>query len=96
MWLKLEYELCLLSVSPAAPGQIYPSVRPQIEVVSTERELQRADLDRIRLQPSQPLPEREDDWFVLFDAIREKPVILPAGMYNIMYVCTLSEFTLKH
>ncbi|XP_041798225.1 uncharacterized protein LOC121610272 isoform X2 [Chelmon rostratus] len=65
-------------VSPAAPGQIYPSVRPQIEVVSTERELQRADLDRIRLQPSQPLPEREDDWFVLFDAIREKPVILPA------------------
>ncbi|XP_070821751.1 uncharacterized protein [Chaetodon trifascialis] len=65
-------------VSLATPVKIDPSVPPQIEVVSTERKLQRVDLDQIRLQPSEPLPQREDDWFVLFDAIREKPVVLPS------------------
>ncbi|XP_035528044.1 uncharacterized protein LOC118335725 [Morone saxatilis] len=65
-------------VSLALPRQMYESVQPQIEVISIERKLQQADLDQIRLQPSQPLPERDDDWFVLFDAIREEAVIPPS------------------
>ncbi|XP_032374160.1 uncharacterized protein LOC116690995 isoform X12 [Etheostoma spectabile] len=65
-------------VSLAVPSQIYPSVQPQrIEVISIEQNLQH-DLKPIRLQPSQPLSEREDDWFVLFDAICEEAVILPS------------------
>ncbi|XP_070690933.1 uncharacterized protein [Pempheris klunzingeri] len=65
-------------VSVAAMSQIYPSVRPQIEVMSIERALQEVDLDQIRLRPSQPLQERDDDWFVLFDAMREEAAVLPS------------------
>ncbi|XP_034731208.1 uncharacterized protein LOC117946871 isoform X14 [Etheostoma cragini] len=62
----------------AVPSQIYPSVQPQrIEVISIEQKLQHVDLKPIRLQPSQPLSERDDDWFVLFDAICEEVVLLP-------------------
>ncbi|XP_078109293.1 uncharacterized protein LOC144519766 isoform X4 [Sander vitreus] len=66
-------------VSLAVPSQIHPSVQPQrIEVISIEQKLQHVDLKPIRLQPSQPLSERDDDWFVLFDAICEEAVILPS------------------
>lgn len=85
----------MFAVSLAVPSQIYPSVQPRIEVISIERKLQQVDPDQIRLQPSQPLPERDDDWFVLFDAVREEAVILPSGI-QLIYVCTPSEFTLKH
>ncbi|XP_041648442.1 uncharacterized protein LOC121513033 isoform X2 [Cheilinus undulatus] len=64
-------------VSLAAPSQIYPSVEPQIEVISKEQKFQQVEFEQIKLQPSQPLPERDDDWFVLFDAVREKAVIAP-------------------
>lgn len=94
-WLRFEYKFCLFSVSVVVPRQIYPSVQPRTEVISIERKLQQVDLDQIRLQPSQPLPERDDDWFVLFDAIREETVILPPGIW-LIYICTPSEFMLKH
>ncbi|XP_035485046.1 uncharacterized protein LOC118302716 isoform X8 [Scophthalmus maximus] len=64
-------------VSPAVQLQICPSVESQIEVKSTEREVHWVDLEQIRPQPSQPRPER-DDWFVLFDAIREEAVMQPS------------------
>ncbi|XP_022617645.1 uncharacterized protein LOC111234028 isoform X1 [Seriola dumerili] len=65
-------------VSLTVPSQIYPSVERQIEVKSIERKSQQIALDQITPQPSHPLPERDDDWFVLFDAIREEAVILPS------------------
>ncbi|XP_029307448.1 uncharacterized protein LOC115021278 isoform X4 [Cottoperca gobio] len=63
-------------VSLAVPSQMYPSVQPrQIEVISVE---QQVDVEQVRPQPSRPLTERDDDWFLLFDATREEPVILPS------------------
>jgi len=95
VWLKLNFKFCLFPVSLAVPSQIYPSVKPEIEVKSIERKWQQIDFDQISPQPSRPLPERDDDWFVLFDAIREEAVILPSGI-QLMYFFTQSEFTLKH
>lgn len=86
-WLKFKYKFCLLSVSLAVPSQMYPSIQPQIEAVSIEQKLQQVELDQVRVQPSQPLPERDDDWFVLFDAIREEAVVLPLGICRLIYVC---------
>lgn len=99
-WLKLEYKFCLLSVSLAVPSQIHPSVQPQrIEVISIEQKLEHVDLKPIRLQ-DQHLSEirtgkialsseREggDDWFALFDIIREKPVFIPPGTFHCQSVC---------
>lgn len=42
--------------------------------------LPQVDLDQIRQQPSLPLPEKDDDWYVLFDAVREEAVIRPSGI----------------
>ncbi|XP_069393069.1 uncharacterized protein [Paralichthys olivaceus] len=64
-------------VSLAVPSQIYPSVEPQIEVKSIEMKVRQVELDPIRPQPPQTQPER-DDWFVLFDAIREETVVVPS------------------
>ncbi|KAF7665728.1 hypothetical protein LDENG_00132620 [Lucifuga dentata] len=65
-------------VSLIVPSQIYPDViQPVIEVKSIEQEEQMVDIDQIRFQPSQPLPGRDDDWFVLFDAVRDETVIVP-------------------
>lgn len=69
----------MFSASQAVPSQIYPSAQPQIKVMSTEQKLQQVDIGQIRPQPSRPLPERDDDWFVLFGAVRDKAVILPSG-----------------
>ncbi|XP_018543577.2 uncharacterized protein LOC108890900 isoform X12 [Lates calcarifer] len=67
----------LLDVIPRETSYVPPvslaSVEPQIEVKSVEQKVQQ--VDQIRWQPSQPLPEREDDWFVLFDAVR--PSVTP-------------------
>ncbi|XP_039662860.1 titin-like isoform X2 [Perca fluviatilis] len=66
-------------VSLAVPSQIHPGVQPQrIEVISIEQKLQHVDPKPIRLQPSEPLSERDDDWFVLFDTICEEAVLLPS------------------
>lgn len=61
------------------PSQIYPSAQPQIKVTSTEQKVQQVTFDQIRPQPSHPLPQRDDDWFVLFDVVRDKAVIAPSG-----------------
>ncbi|XP_077951292.1 uncharacterized protein LOC120810753 isoform X30 [Gasterosteus aculeatus] len=61
-----------LQVCVAVPSQMYPSVEPQpMEAITTEQKLQRVDAEQIR-------PEREDDWFVLFDTIRQKAVAIPS------------------
>ncbi|KAK5892508.1 hypothetical protein CesoFtcFv8_012878 [Champsocephalus esox] len=66
-------------VSLVAPSYIYPSVLPQqVQVIRVEQTLQQVDLEPIRLQPSWPQTERDDDWFALFDAVHEKTVILPS------------------
>ncbi|XP_071372176.1 uncharacterized protein [Centroberyx affinis] len=65
-------------VSLAVPSQVYPDVlQPVIEVKTIEQKPKLVLLEQIRQQPSQPLPERDDDWFVLFEAMREKAVIIP-------------------
>lgn len=82
----------MFSVSLAVPSQIYPIVKPGIEMISIERKLRQVDDDQMRLQPSQPMPERDDDWFVLFDTVREEAVTLPSGI-QLSYVCTSSVVT---
>ncbi|XP_031154802.2 uncharacterized protein LOC116049367 isoform X6 [Sander lucioperca] len=93
-------------VSLAVPSQIHPSVQPQrIEVISIEQKLEHVDLKPIRLQ-DQHLSEirtgkialsseREggDDWFALFDIIREKPVFIPpvAVVERIVDVVAVTE-----
>lgn len=73
----------MLSVCVAVPSQMYPSVEPQpMEAITTEQKLQQVDAEQIRLEPSRP--EREDDWFVLFDTIRQKAVAIPSGTSDIM------------
>ncbi|XP_058503645.1 uncharacterized protein LOC131471230 isoform X5 [Solea solea] len=64
-------------VSVAVPPQMYPQFEPKIEVQTTEWKLQQVDVWQISPQPALPKPER-DDWFVLFDAVREEPVIPPS------------------
>ncbi|KAI3360936.1 hypothetical protein L3Q82_013144, partial [Scortum barcoo] len=63
-------------VSLGTPSPIYPSIQLQIKALGIEQ--QQVDVDQIRRQPSQPLTERDDDWFVLFNAVREKAVRLPS------------------
>ncbi|XP_062254580.1 uncharacterized protein LOC133964485 isoform X4 [Platichthys flesus] len=64
-------------VSLAVPSQIYPSVEPQVEVKSIEKKERQVELHQVRPQPSRPQPE-SDPWFVLFDAIHEETVVIPA------------------
>nr|XP_020493000.1 uncharacterized protein LOC109986625 isoform X9 [Labrus bergylta] len=64
--------------SLAATSQMFATVQPRIEVKSTEQTLQQVEFEQIRLQPSQPLQQKDDDWFGLFDAIREEAVIVPS------------------
>jgi len=79
---KFEDEICLLSVSLAMPSHIYPVIPPQqMEEMSLERKLQQVDREQIRLRPSPP--ERDDDWFVPFDATRVKAEVRPSGICNI-------------
>ncbi|XP_062421474.1 uncharacterized protein LOC119198074 isoform X3 [Pungitius pungitius] len=69
--------VCVPPVWVAAPSQIYPTVQPErMEAITIEQKLQRVGPEQIRLEPSRP--ERDDDWFVLFDTIREKAVVIPS------------------
>ncbi|XP_051813077.1 uncharacterized protein LOC110969054 isoform X3 [Acanthochromis polyacanthus] len=61
-------------VSVPLPTKIYPDVPTEVKRIEQKVQL---DVDRIRPQVSQPLPDRDDDWFVQFDAVREKAVIVP-------------------
>ncbi|KAL6109075.1 uncharacterized protein ACO6RY_12286 [Pungitius sinensis] len=62
---------------PPASSQIHPTVQPErMEALTIEQKLQRVGPEQIRLEPSRP--ERDDDWFVLFDTIREKAVVIPS------------------
>ncbi|KAM6910447.1 uncharacterized protein FYW49_012378 [Xenentodon cancila] len=63
-------------VYASAPTKIYPDVPAEAE--SVEQRLYPVDVGQVRAQDSQPPPVRQDDWFILFDAIREKPVATPA------------------
>lgn len=49
-------------------------------MISIERKMAQIDVEQIRLQPSQPVPERQDDWFVLSELIGEEAVPLPSGI----------------
>jgi len=79
---KAEVHILFFPVSVPSPTRIYPDVRTQAQIVKQE-----LYVDQIRPQPPQPLPQRDDDWFVLFDAVREKAVIIPTGI-QLIYVCT--------
>ncbi|XP_067366244.1 uncharacterized protein [Channa argus] len=59
------------------PSQIYPSVKPQFEVISLEQELQQVQLKQIKPNLPQLMPE-SDDWFVFYDAIREEAATRPS------------------
>ncbi|KAM9722962.1 uncharacterized protein ACNS7B_018509 isoform 8-T10 [Menidia menidia] len=53
-----------------SPTTVYSVAQSEVQLA--ERKLY---VDQIRPQPPQPLPDRDDDWFVLFYAVREKAVI---------------------
>lgn len=80
---------------PVTPVEIIPEMRKTFEVEVTTTETRtwkkmiigvddRQDetrLAEIRSSQIAPPTEREggDDWFILFDIIREKPVVVPPG-----------------
>ncbi|XP_077454877.1 uncharacterized protein LOC144073149 isoform X7 [Stigmatopora argus] len=61
---------------PMAP-KTYPDVGPVIEVKGLELKELQVGLDQMQVQPLHPQTEKDDDWFVAFDAIRDQAVILP-------------------
>lgn len=75
------------------------SVQPAIEIITMEQKLQPV-VDQLELLPSWPLKKKDDDWFLLFDSFREKPVKLPAGIQHSLISehsmpgswCILSQF----
>ncbi len=90
---------------PVTPVKTVPVVRKsfEVEVKTTETTVwkktiigvnSRQDetrLSEIRLSQTTAPSEREggDDWFVLFDVIREKPVVVPPGIFLCQRVCIL-------
>ncbi|TNN02458.1 hypothetical protein fugu_009945 [Takifugu bimaculatus] len=68
-------------VPPVSPA--VTSVQPGIDIIRMEQKLQPV-VARLELKPSRPLRERDDDWFVLFEAFREEPVKFPAGTSEII------------
>lgn len=48
--------------------------------MATEQKTQQTDV--VRLLPARLAPGREDDWFQLFDRIREESVPLPSGIQS--------------
>ncbi|MED6234541.1 hypothetical protein ATANTOWER_023407 [Ataeniobius toweri] len=53
------------------PSEVSPSVPAETKCVEQR-------LYPISPQPFQPLPERDDDWCILFDTVGDKPVFMPA------------------
>lgn len=72
-----EVQLRFLLVCLVSPA--VTSVQPAIGIIRMEQKLQPV-VARLELKPSRPLRERDDDWFVLFEAFREEPVNFPAGI----------------
>uniref|UniRef100_A0A674P235 Protein 4.1 n=1 Tax=Takifugu rubripes TaxID=31033 RepID=A0A674P235_TAKRU len=68
-------------VPPVSPA--VTSVQPGIDIIRMDQKLQPV-VARLELKPSRPLRERDDDWFVLFEAFREEPVKFPAGTSEII------------
>ncbi|XP_077384180.1 uncharacterized protein LOC144022882 isoform X2 [Festucalex cinctus] len=62
----------------AKAAQIYPDVGPAIEVKAIEVKPLPVGLDQMRARPSQPQPEKDDDWFVAFDAVGDEVIRLPS------------------
>ncbi|XP_068507901.1 uncharacterized protein [Syngnathus scovelli] len=54
-------------------AKISPDVRPVIEIKDIEMKPLPVSLDQ--MSPSQIQPEKDDDWFVVFDAVREPAVV---------------------
>lgn len=83
---------------PVTPVEIMPDMRKRLGVevkttetttlekmiIGVERRQDETRLSEIRPSQIAPPSEREggDDWFVLFDVIREKPVVLPPGTFH--------------
>lgn len=53
-------------------------------IIGVDNRQDEARLSEMRMSPIAPPSEREggDDWFVLFDIIREKPFVIPQGSVN--------------
>lgn len=81
IWRESQYDLYSIPVSQAVPYQVYPDVlQPVTEVKIIEQKPALVVLEQISQQPAQPLRERDDDWFVLLDAVREETIIVPPGI----------------
>lgn len=92
-------QLCLFVL--VGPVEIIMDMRKtfEAEVTTTETrtrrkmviDLNRQDETRLsEITPSRiaPLSKREkDDWFALFDVIRQKPVVVPPGTFLLQKVC---------
>lgn len=86
---------------PVTPVKIIPDMRKsfEIEVKTTETTTLKktiiiVDSRQDETRPSEisqiaPPSEREggDDWFILFDIIREKPLVVPPGTFHCQRVC---------
>lgn len=88
---------------PVIPFEIIPDVQKMFEAEVTPTETRiwkkmiigaesRQDETRLsEIRPSQTAPPSErgggDDWFVMFDVIREKPVVIPPGTFHCQRVC---------
>lgn len=92
---------------PVAAVKIIPEMRKtfEVEVTTTETRTWKktiigvdsrqdeARLSEIRPSPMAPSSEREggDDWFMLFDIIREKTVVIPPGTVHYQKVSIHSD-----
>lgn len=88
---------------PVTPVKIIPDMRKRLEVevktteittwkktiIGVDSRQDETRLSEIRPRQIAPPSEREggDDWFVLFDIIREKPVVIPPGTFHWQRVC---------
>ncbi|KAM9852266.1 uncharacterized protein ACBR49_005367 isoform 2-T2 [Aulostomus maculatus] len=92
---------------PVAPVEIIPDMRRTSEgqvtttetptwqkmIIGMDSRQDEARLSEIRLSPIAPTPQiqRDDDWFTLFDVIREKPVAIPPVAVVERYVDVVAE-----
>lgn len=67
----------LFSAPLVMSSQVFIKPEPQIEVQRIE---QKVDLGQVAPKPSQSLPQRDDDWFVLSEVCSKEAVIPPTGI----------------
>lgn len=72
--MRFEY----FSVSAQLPSKVLPDVPAEAERVS--QKLYQTAYGRVGPQLFQPLPEKDEDWCILFDPGREKAVLIPPGI----------------